>query len=324
VEGRSRESRKMLLIDGVKYELWTPPSEGEFEQVVEKHAEEIFGKDAKYFDLKHRLASRSGTGSIPDGYVIILGDKPKVQIIELELASHSLQHIVSQVVNIINGIENPTTQQKICNAIEDGINEDDVFAAKGAKAIKPVAIHRFLSDSFSNTIPMINIIIDKSSPELEEALNKITPPPKIIEFQTFVREGVGLAVHAHLFEPVYRYAPVGQYAIATEPQLPPQTLVVDSFKIKLVPEYIKDYYIYIPKLWKELFPAAMAELELDTDIGVIETRFNVKVEGNKYRRFLSGDELVNWFKAHPELKVGDKLLITSIEPGKKYRLEILP
>ena len=112
----------MLLIDGVKYELWTPlgaHAEDEFEQEVGKHAEEIFSKDAKYFDLKHKLASRSGTGSIPDGYVIILGDKPEVQIIEFELESHTQQHIVSQMVNIINGIENPTTQQKICNAIED-------------------------------------------------------------------------------------------------------------------------------------------------------------------------------------------------------------
>jgi hypothetical protein len=194
----------MLLIDGVRYELWTPPSEDEFERVVEKHAEEVFGKDAKYFDLKHRLASRSGTGSIPDGYVITLGDKPKVQVVELELASHSLQHIVSQIVNIINGIENSYTQQKICNAIEDGINEDDIFATKVAKAIKPVAIHRFLSDSFSNTLPIINIIIDQSWPALDEAVSKISPPPKIIEFQTFAREGVGLSVHAHLFEPLYQ------------------------------------------------------------------------------------------------------------------------
>ena len=193
----------MILIDGVKYEPWTPPSEDEFEKLVSQHAEEIFGKDAKYFDLKHKLASKAGTGSIPDGYVITLGDKPQVQIVELELASHTLQHIVSQMVNIINGIENPTTQQKICNTIEDGVNEDEIFAAKIAKATKPVAIHRFLSDGFSNTLPTINIIIDKSSTALEEAIGKIAPPPKIIEFQTLTRENVGLAVHAHLFKPLY-------------------------------------------------------------------------------------------------------------------------
>jgi hypothetical protein len=303
---------KILLIDGVKYELWTPPSEDEFEQVVEKHAEEIFGKDAKYFDLKHRLASRSGTGSIPDGYVITLGGKPEVRIIELELASHSLQHIVSQMVNIINGIENPTTQQKICNAIEDGINEDEIFTTKIAKAIKPVAIHRFLSDNFSNTLPIINIIIDKSSPELEEAVGKITPPPKIIEFRTFTREGVGLPVHAHLFEPLY--APV----ITTKPKPTgggeqPE----NSFDVTMQPSYIESRCVYIPAAKKHLFPTSNTTLELYTDIGVIETNFSI----DSFGIWLSKG-LAPWF-SHSKLQVGGKVRITVLEPMKKYSLEIV-
>lgn len=299
----------MLLIDGVRYEEWTPPSEDDFERVVEKHAEEIFGKDAKYFDLKHRLASRSGTGSIPDGYIITLGGKPEVQIIELELASHSLQHIVAQMVNIINGIENPTTQQKICNAIEDGINEDEVFAAKTAKAIKPVAIHRFLSDSFSNTLPIIKIIIDKSSPVLEEAISKITPPPRIIEFQTFRRVGAEV-VHAHLFEPLYK---------RVEPPPPPPPPPEDSVEIALAPSCMKYYYIHIPKEKKHLFPDFKTTLKLETDIGIIEVGFGIDPAWGAWLQ----KGFANWFKAHPELKAGDKIRISVIEPHKKYRLEIV-
>lgn len=239
----------MLLIDGVKYKEWRPPNEDEFERVVEEHAEEIFGEDAKYFDLKHRLASKSGTGSIPDGYVVTLGNEPEVQIIEVELASHSLQHIVSQMINITNGIENATTQQKICNAIEDSINEDELFADMMAISIHPKSIHRFLSDSFSNTLPLVNIIIDKSSPALNEAVSKITPPPKIIEFQTFIREGVGLAVHAHLFEPVFQRSRIrigsfgNQEMISTERR---QRLRREPAKrgLKL---YVKDGKFYSPK-----------------------------------------------------------------------------
>ena len=37
----------MLLIDGVKYELWTPPSEDEFERVVKVHVSDIFGEQSK-------------------------------------------------------------------------------------------------------------------------------------------------------------------------------------------------------------------------------------------------------------------------------------
>ena len=66
----------MLLIDGVKYELWTPPSEEEFEQVVKEHTQEIFGEESIYFDRKQKLKSLSGIGSIPDGYVLSLVTHP--------------------------------------------------------------------------------------------------------------------------------------------------------------------------------------------------------------------------------------------------------
>ncbi len=264
-----------MLIDSAKYQEWTPPSEDDFERVVEKHAEDIFGKDAKYFDLKHRLASRSGTGSIPDGYAITLGDKPGVRIIELELASHSLQHIVSQMVNIINGIENPTTQQKICNAIEDGINEDEIFVAKIEKAIKPVAIHRFLSDSFSNTLPIINIIIDKNSPVLEETISKITPPPKIIEFQTFTREGVGLEVHAHLFEPPFqrRSDSLGNQAM----------IIIEERRQKLKSERARGLKLYV-KDGKRYNP-----MEALVALGAT---LNKMVEGQSDRRAIMADGII--------------------------------
>jgi hypothetical protein len=307
----------MLLIDGVKYQEWIPPSEDDFEQVVGKHAEDIFGKDARYFDLKHKLASKSGTGSIPDGYVITLGDKPTVQIIEFELESHSLQHIVSQMINIINGIENSTTQQKICNAIEDGINEDELFYTKIMKAIKPIAIHRFLSDNFSNTLPTINIIIDQSWEALKEAVNKINPQPRIVEFKTYTRESVGLPVHAHLFEPVYKTAKV------LPPTLAPVSIQDNRIEIVLSGSYLKNYYIRIPEKNKGFFPGSSIPLELTTDKGLTRTEVytrgsNSKIIGRYLRKGLSG-----WFKSHQELKAGDKVSITVIEPMKKYSLEIV-
>jgi len=52
---------------------------------------------------------------------------------------------------------------------------------------------------------MINVVIDKNSPTLEEALNRINYPHRVIEFQTFVREGAE-TVRAHFFEPLYQVA----------------------------------------------------------------------------------------------------------------------
>lgn len=60
----------MLIIDGVKYNLWVPKEEKQLEEMVKEHAKEIFGKESVYFDLKQKLTSKSGIASIPDGYVI--------------------------------------------------------------------------------------------------------------------------------------------------------------------------------------------------------------------------------------------------------------
>ena len=78
----------MLLIDGVRY-LETPPKdEDELEKMVVEHAQEIFGGNSIYLDLKHKIKSKSGVGSIPDGYAIILGKSPQWHIVEVELSSH--------------------------------------------------------------------------------------------------------------------------------------------------------------------------------------------------------------------------------------------
>jgi hypothetical protein len=49
------------LIDGVRYKLWTPPSEDEFETVFAEHAPDVFGDESRYSDFKHKLASKSGS-----------------------------------------------------------------------------------------------------------------------------------------------------------------------------------------------------------------------------------------------------------------------
>jgi len=194
----------MLLIDGVKYELWTPPSEDEFERVVKEHTQDIFGEQSIYLDRRRKLKSLSGVGSIPDGYVIVFGDSPHWHIVEVELSSHPLHdHIVSQVGRFISGISNPNIQRGIVNAIDEEISRDGFLKLRLRKAIEPTEIYRFLVDLISKP-PVLTIIIEKDTEELREALNTLRYPQiKVVEFQTFVREGVGLSVHAHLFEPIY-------------------------------------------------------------------------------------------------------------------------
>ena len=194
-----------LLIDGVRYETWTPVNEDEFEQVVKEHAKDIFGEQSVYLDIKHKLKSKSGIGSIPDGYVIVFANQPHWHIVEIELSSHPLyDHIVPQVSKFINGIKNPATQKNLVDVLYQEINSDELLRLRLKKAIGATETYRFLSDLISRP-PVVTIIIEEHTEPLDETVSALAHSQiKTVEFQTFAREGVGLNVHAHLFEPLYR------------------------------------------------------------------------------------------------------------------------
>jgi hypothetical protein len=225
----------MLLIDGVKHEEWTPPSEDEFERVVKEHTQDIFGEQSIYLDRKQKLRSLSGIGSIPDGYAIILGDSPHWHIVEVELSSHPLHdHIISQVGRFISGISNPNIQRGIVNAIDEDIAKDDFIKLRLRKAIEPAEIYRFLTDLISKP-PILTIIIEKDTEELREALNTLRYPQiKVVEFQTFTRERVGLEVHAHLFKPLDSVLPSPKKPEKVTETRPPVISVGKSRKQKRI------------------------------------------------------------------------------------------
>jgi len=198
----------IVLLDGVEYEEWVPANEDEFEKLVKEHANDIFGKQSIYLDIKPKLKSKGGKGSIPDGFVITVGDQPHWHIVEVELSSHAYDHIAGQVSKFINGIKNPSTQKNLVDALYQGIESDDFRKLRVKKAITTTDTHKFLSDLISEPA-VLTIIIEKHTKEVDEALEMLSYPPqnkKVVEFRTFARRGVGLDVHAHLFEPVYQPA----------------------------------------------------------------------------------------------------------------------
>ena len=97
-----------------------------------------------------------------------------------------------------------------------------------------------------------------------------------------------------------------------------ETPPVETVEVTLRRSYIESYSIYIPAAKKYLFPVSKTTLELETDIGQIKCGFGTEpASGAWLQKGLSG-----WFKAHPELKAGDKLKFEVIEPMKRYRLKI--
>ena len=301
----------MLLIDGVKYEEWVPPSEDEFDQVVKEHAKDIFGEQSVYLDIKTRLKSELGTGSIPDGFVIFFGDIPRWRIVEVELSSHPLHdHIVAQVGRFISGIENPSTQKKIVDIVYGEVVKNDLDALKLRKAIQPIETYKFLSDLISKQ-PILTIIIEKDTEELREALNTLRYPQiKVVELKTFIREGVGLSVHVHLFEPLYKgIAAVRNKLVSAKDEDTDSPLIF----IKVKNFWITYKRLSIPSEHLNYLSLSHdTSFELETDVGIIKTKID------KWNQICIG--MGEWYKAHPELKAGDSVLFKVLEPMKKYSL----
>jgi predicted transport protein len=195
----------MLLVDGVRYRLWTPKDEEkQFHPMIKEHFKEIFGSDCLYFDIKQTLRMKSGIGSIPDAYVITLSKPYQWYIIENELAVHPVyQHVVPQVSKFISGIKTLQSQKEVRDTLFAEIKRDKVIEAEVKEKVQPKEIHEFLSDLTAKA-PRIAVLIDEITDEVKEAIGalKSLGVTEVVEFKTYVRENAE-SVHIHSFESIF-------------------------------------------------------------------------------------------------------------------------
>lgn len=203
----------MLLIDGVKYKLWTPQYEvNDFQPIIKEHAKEIFGELSEYFDIKQKLETKFGKISIPEGFVVNFGKSSHWHIVEVELSKHDeYYHIGDQVNRFMNGIKNPESRKNILAAIWEDLKQDEVRKAQVKKLIDSDDIHEFLTRVIFDK-PIVTIIVEDNRDNVKEAVEnfnfKDVSDIKVIEFKTYVREGYDLKnAHAHLFDPLHTVTP---------------------------------------------------------------------------------------------------------------------
>jgi hypothetical protein len=331
-----------LLVDGARYIQWAPQREDDLERQVKEHSKDIFGVDSTYLDLKQRLRSKAGIGSIPDGFVLTFGSEPRWFIAEVELSSHPLyDHIAVQLTKFMNGVANPNSQREIVNAIYDEIGRDEVLKAWIKNRIGAEEIHRFLSNLISRP-PVIAIVIDERTDELQEVCSSLPGEKTVLEFKTFVREGVGIDVHAHvchsLIRPQSTVARTSTQLHVKEgikPGIKPQKVLTpsqpppspnDELEITVQnPSFIKFHLFYIPNGRRGFFPGYKIPFKIETDIGEVETYVSsaplgTQVGDPEAGKFIQS-KLAEWYRRHPNIKVGDKVVFTAIEPMKRYRLK---
>ena len=75
--------------------------ENELERVVKEKAVDIFGEYVFLFGKKQLKSDIMGTRTTPDGFLLDTSDpdNPILHILEVELESHGLKHIASQILN---------------------------------------------------------------------------------------------------------------------------------------------------------------------------------------------------------------------------------
>ena len=194
---------RMLIVDGVKYNLFVPKDERQdFQPVVKQLSKEIFGPDSIYFEIEHTLRSRAGIGAKPEGFVIDLKNE-QWYIVEVELSKHNpYDHIVNQLTRFVNGIDNLKVRNSIVSSLYKLINKDELQRFLIEKRVGR-DIHHWLTRLISKT-PKIVVIIEEKTPAVVEACKILTRSfdTHILELKIFTRENAE-DIRAYLFEPLH-------------------------------------------------------------------------------------------------------------------------
>jgi len=194
----------ILLIDGVKYKLWTPKDElNEFEPIVVEHITDILGSKNSIFFAKQKVRTPRGVGSIPDGFAIVLDNTPHWYVIEVELSCHSpYDHAEPQAKKFKKAIQNSETRKQLVDSMYNEVKGDIIKEKLIKDKISSGEIHKFLSDLITIENLTLLIVLEELNPEWKEAFDDFPIEVKISEFKTFERENA-TNVHAHLFKPLY-------------------------------------------------------------------------------------------------------------------------
>ncbi|MGB9693575.1 MAG: hypothetical protein ACPLYF_01890, partial [Fervidobacterium sp.] len=144
-----------------------------------------------------------------------------VYVIEYELKGHPIHdHVLAQISKFNKAFKSSETKVKLARDVYSEVSSDLIKIALVESKVKG-ELFKFFMDLFSSK-PKVVIIVDEATEELKEAVEDLPFESKIVEFKTFERDGVGLSVHAHLFEPLYSIIPTKMPEIKRRKRIYPE------------------------------------------------------------------------------------------------------
>ncbi|MEK6887645.1 MAG: DUF5655 domain-containing protein [Candidatus Aenigmatarchaeota archaeon] len=190
---RIRNEEAVIVTKDGKYYLYNYESEIELERMVIEHSSEIFGKNTHYFNIKKKISSKAGFGTVPDGYVIDFEEK-KLYIVEVELIRHDMRrHIRNQIVDFIQALDNEKTHGELIEIFREELPS---LKNMGRKNLEFIVANRsiiILIDDIGDPMKEINPLL-----ETINFLSKFAEV-KAIPFQTYVK-GSYSKDHVHSFK----------------------------------------------------------------------------------------------------------------------------
>ena len=176
-----------LFINNQFFEKISYSIENDFEQQVVTLADQIFGINSIYLNIKRKIKGNN-IGAIPDGYLIdmTIADDPKLYVVENEIVSHDpFRHIGIQMLKFVTSLEDE--QVKIKQIIMSEINKNEEALKRLTERCKESGIRNidaYLDKAVFSEFKGL-VIIDEAKDELHKVLSKINANISVIELKTY-------------------------------------------------------------------------------------------------------------------------------------------
>jgi len=197
----------MMVSKDKRYRVFSyDGKEQELQKVVEERTEDIFG-NFSFFISKQRLASRRAElETIPDGFLLDVSDpdNPILHIVEVELKSHGLEHIATQLLKF--AISYAESKPRLVRVIKECIRADADLQARIEDRLKEARQVKYLDQlidaATDEEIPNILVPIDGLEPSLKEVQKYIAVPINYLPIQTYIDTESDERIHQ--FTPWYQ------------------------------------------------------------------------------------------------------------------------
>lgn len=179
-----------VLVNNKAYSPFHFEKEAEFEMLVEKLADHIFGQSSIYISKKKKIKG-SEIISIPDGYLIDMADPktPALFVIENEIVSHDpFRHIGIQLLKFATSFDESKVELR--KHIMNEITANQTLLSrleKGCNSSTQRNIDSYLDLAVFGEFKAL-IVIDEAREELHNVIQKINADISVLELKTFASD----------------------------------------------------------------------------------------------------------------------------------------